>query len=142
MSFFHDNRFAVRIGLSIFSIAASLGCVERLPTGPASSKPSNPVTPIMSLQIVEVTTVTTGVDLDPDGYGVLNDEWDYDVGDGNTVPVGTNDKVILTLRPGPHALSLVGVAKNCSGADLDDRPVVVASGNVVTKVVFEVVCRA
>jgi hypothetical protein len=90
---------------------------------------------------VEVTTVTTGVYLDPDGYGVLNDEWDYDVGDGNTVPVGTNDKVILSLRPGQHALSLVGVAKNCSGQDLDDRPVMVASGNVVTKVVFEVVCR-
>ena len=141
MSLFLERRSVVWIGLSIVSIASSLDCAggDRSPTAPASR---NPPTPITSLQTVEVTTITTGVELDPDGYGVLYDEWDYDVGDGNTVPVGTNDKVILSLRAGQHALSLVGVAKNCSGENLDDRPVIVASGNVVTKVLFEVVCRA
>ena len=93
-----------------------------------------------SLQRVEVTTATTGVRLDPDGYGVLNDEWDYDVGDGVTAAVPTNGIVTLYLRAGRHVLSLVSVASNCSGEDLDDRPVVVSMG-AATTVPFSVVCR-
>jgi hypothetical protein len=92
------------------------------------------------LQTVEVTTVTTGVRLDPDGYGVLNDEWDYDVGDGETVPIATNGTVNLHLRPGGHILSLVDVAANCSGKNLSDRPINAKVG-VVTPVLFEVVCK-
>jgi alpha-tubulin suppressor-like RCC1 family protein len=93
------------------------------------------------LKRVEVTTVTTGVRLDPDGYGVLNDEWDYDVGDGVTVPAPTNGVVTLYLRPGGHILSLVDIAPNCSGEKSDDRVVVVEPAAVVTRVVFQVVCR-
>ena len=113
-----------------------------------ASEPSfalrDPTTPMASLdtslQRVEVTTATTGVRLDSDGYGVLNDEWDYDVGDGVTAAVPTNGIVTLYLRAGRHVLSLVSVASNCSGEDLDDRPVVVSMG-AATTVPFSVVCR-
>jgi hypothetical protein len=95
----------------------------------------------VGLQRVEVTTITTGVDLDPDGYGVLNDEWDYHVGDGETVPTVTNGTVNLYLRAGGHVLSLIGIATNCTGEDVDDRSIFVEPGAAVTKVVFRVVCR-
>ena len=100
--------------------------------------PTAPTTP--TTQSVEVTTVTTGVRLDPDGYGILNDEWDYDVGDGVTVAAPTNGTVILYLRPGSHVLSVVGVAKNCSGENLDDRPVTVQLG-AVARVLFQLTCK-
>ncbi len=129
-------------------IALSLGCgAGSEPTSPPVATvtpvgPAPPVTPATAgLQRVDVTTVTTGVHLDPDGYGVLNDEWDYDEGDGVTVPVPTNGTAILYLRPGGHVLSLVGVAKNCGGENLDDRPVTVELGAAVTSVVFQVVCE-
>ena len=99
------------------------------------------VTPVGALQRVDVTTVTTGVRLNVDGYGVLNDEWDYDVGDGVTVPVPTNGAVTLYLRPGGHVLSLVGIAENCSGENVDDHPVFVEPGAAVTRVLFHVVCN-
>jgi hypothetical protein len=126
-----------RFGVSIFLVALSLGC------GTGTEPTSTPVTPAASgLQRVEVTTVTTGVRLDLDGYGVLNDEWGYDVGDGATVAVPANGAVTLYLRPGGHILSLVGVATNCSGENLDDRPVTVEPGAAVTLVVFQLVCNA
>jgi hypothetical protein len=121
-----------RLGVPAFLVALSLGC---------GAGPVRPVSPDnRGLQRVEVTTVTTGVRLDPDGYGVLNDQWDYGVGDGITVAVPTNGAVILYLRPGSHVLSLVGVAENCSGENLDDRPIIV-SPDAVTTVVFYVLCR-
>lgn len=100
------------------------------------------VVPVATLKQVEVTIETTGVDLDPDGYGILNDEWDYDTGDGVTVPAPVNGTVTLFLRAGDHALSLVGVASNCSGKQLDDRPVVVDAGTAITQIDFRVVCTA
>jgi hypothetical protein len=93
-----------------------------------------------ALQRFEVTAITTGVDLPADGYGVLNDEWDYDVGDGVTVPIPTNGTVNLYLRSGNHTLSLVGIPANCAGEDVDDRYVIGAPDNAVTTVVFRVVC--
>ena len=93
-----------------------------------------------ALQRFEVTAITTGVDLPADGYGVLNDEWDYDVGDGVTVPIPTNGTVNLYLRPGGHILSLVGIPTNCAGEDVNDRYVIGAPDGAVTTVVFRVVC--
>jgi hypothetical protein len=128
-------------------VASGLGCGlgPGLPSAPrAPATPAAPVTPVTPdnrvLERVEVTTITTGIRLDPDGYGVLNDEWDYDFGDGVTVAAPTNGTVILQLRSGDHILSLVGVAPNCSGEDLDDHPIHVPSG-AVTRVEFHVVCK-
>ena len=127
--------------VSVLAIVWSPACET---VSAPSSAPRDPVTPMASqeasLERMEVTTVTTGVRLDPDGYGVLNDEWDYDVGDGVTVAAPTNGMVTLYLRSGGHVLSLVGVASNCSGENLDDRPVVVSMG-AITTVRFSVVCR-
>jgi hypothetical protein len=111
------------------SVAAPEG-VAATPSVPSS----------VTLQRVEVTTVTTGVHLDPDGYGLLNDEWDYDIGDGATVAAPTNGTTVLYLRPGNHVLSVVDVAKNCRGENLSDRAVVVPLGALVTTFEFRLTC--
>ena len=136
-------------GVSTSLLALSLACgvdgSTRPPAEPAVT-PGTPVTPVPgsptdpSLQRVEVTTQTTGVRLDPDGYGILNDEWDYDVGDGATVTAPTNGMAVLYLRPGPHILSVVGVARNCRGDDISDRSIAVTPGAAVTPVLFRLVC--
>ena len=135
---------SARLGVAVFLVALSLGCGSAAEPTSAPVAPGAPVTPVATdtagLLRVEVTTVTTGVHLDPDGYGVLNDEWDYGDGDGNTVAAPTNGTVILYLRPGAHVLSLIGVAENCSGENLDDRSIQLLSG-VATAVAFQVVCR-
>jgi Big-like domain-containing protein len=118
----------------------ALDAAVTVPFTTGTTAPSTPVEAVGALQKVEVTTVTTGGRVDPDGYGVLNDEWDYDIGDGVTVPVPTNGAVTLYLRPGAHVLHLVGVAANCSGENLDDRAVTVSPG-AVTSVAFYVVCK-
>ena len=131
---------------AILCMAALLACSEpSIPTEAARpvvpTVPVTPGTPVSAgLQKVQVTIVTSGVHLDADGYDIVNDEWGYDVGDGATVPAPVNGTVTLYLRPGDHILSLVHVAPNCTGQLLGDRPVIVASGDVVTEVVFEVEC--
>jgi hypothetical protein len=136
-------------GLLAAPLALSLACgadtVTRPPVEPAVT-PGTPVTPTPgsptdpSLQRVEVTVLTTGIRLDADGYGILNDEWDYDVGDGATVTAPTNGMVVLYLRPGPHVLSVVGVARNCRGDNISDRPITVTPGDAMTPVLFQLVC--
>lgn len=106
--------------------------------------PRKPVAPLAAVDTtlyrVDVTTVTTGAHLDADGYGVLNDEWDYDVGDAVTVDVPTNGTTTLFLRAGGPVMSLVGLASNCTGEDVDDRSVIVST-SAVTTVQFIVVCQ-
>ena len=129
--------------MSAVLVALSVGCGADSNPAPtlAPVPPNTPTTPTApTTQSVEVTTVTTGVRLDPDGYGILNDEWDYDVGDGVTVAAPTNGTAILYLRPGSHVLSVVGVAKNGSGENLDDRPVTVQLG-AVARVLFQLTCK-
>jgi hypothetical protein len=54
-----------------------------------------------------------------------------------------NGTLTLRLRPGGHILSLVDVAPNCSGQNLDDRPINVKLGaGAGDQVAFEVVCKA
>lgn len=120
-----------------------VGCGQKSQSTPAEpAAPPTPATPAPTTpQRVEVTTVTTGVNLDPTGYGILNDEWDYDVGDGVTVAAPTNGLVVLSLRPGGHVLSVVDVAPNCTGESINDRPVTVQPGVAVTSVVFQLVCK-
>jgi hypothetical protein len=136
----------LRLGVLACLVAFSVGCTAgrdgsvTTPVGPV--KPVTPFTPITAvLQKVEVTTLTTGTRPDPDGYGVLNDEWDYDEGADATVPVPTNGTTLLYLRSGAHVLSLVGVAENCDGEELGDRPIFVGESAVTTSVVFRVICK-
>ena len=131
-------------GVSAVLVALSIGCGAD--ADPVSSSrmpiPDVPFAPdTVALKRVEVTTITTGVHLDADGYGILNDEWDYDIGDGLTVPAPTNGTVVRYLAPGGHVLSVVGVASNCRGTDIDDRSLTVEPDADVTRVVFELVCR-
>jgi hypothetical protein len=138
----------VAAALLALSVACGADAGTRPPVEPAVAPgaPGTPVTPIPggpsdpSLQRVEVTTLTTGVRLDPDGYGILNDEWDYDVGDGATVTAPTNGTAVLYLRAGPHVLSVVGVARNCRGEDISDRSITVTAGDAATPVLFKLVC--
>ena len=69
------------------------------------------------LQKVEVTIITTGVSLDPNGYLLVNDEWEYPIGDEPTVSAPTNGIVNLYLSPGGHILSLIDIAE---GGTIDE----------------------
>ena len=126
--------------LVVLLLATSAGCGSD-GDGPSVVAPDTPAVPSSAtLQRVEVTTVTTGAHLDPDGYGILNDEWDYDIGDGATVAAPINGTTVLFLRPGNHVLSVVGVAGNCRGENISDRAVVVPQGAPAT-FEFRLVCE-
>jgi Tol biopolymer transport system component len=84
---------------------------------------------------VRVTASTTGGDLDPDGYEVSVDAEDPE-------PLGAMGSVIVTrLAPGPHTLTLSGLAANCTVAGDNPRAVVVTVGEIAP-VSFDVLCAA
>ena len=133
----------MRIGVIAFLLVVSVGCGAGLepiaaPVAPVTP-PAPPTREIAGLLRVEVTTVTTGVRLDPDGYAVENDPWDYDVDSGMIQPVPTNGTASIYLRPGPHFIGLVGVAANCSGENINGLYITVEQGGV-TKIVYRLVC--
>src|SRR5690349_12241789 len=67
----------------------------------SSSGPGDPAT-------LRLGVATTGSDPDPDGYT-------FAVDGGAAVPLATNDVVVVGgLNPGPHDLTVDGVAGNCS----------------------------
>ena len=69
----------------------------------SSSGPGDPAT-------LRLGVVTTGSNPDPDGYT-------YALDGGAAVPMATNDVVVVAgLNPGPHDLTIDGVAGNCSVA--------------------------
>lgn len=125
-----------QIATSLLLAVCIMGCGRNSrPT--ATEVPPAPPPPTVR-QRVEVTTVTTGTNLDPDGYSIENDPWDYDQDSAKTAQVPTNGMVVLSLLPGSHVLYLFDVAKNCTGVNLD-RSINVQSGTV-TSVVFTLVC--
>jgi len=84
---------------------------------------------------VMVTASTTGADQDADGYLVSVDG-------GTPGPLGATASLIVSrLAPGPHTVSLSGVAANCRLSGDNPRAVVVALG-AVAPVQFEVACTA
>jgi Tol biopolymer transport system component len=89
----------------------------------------------IALGAIHVTAATTGVDRDPDGYGVLVDG---PGGASGTVPA--NDTIKFSgLPPGDYQLTVNGVAVNCDLSGQNPRPVSVLSG-VTTPVTLDVAC--
>ena len=113
-----------------------LGCGRN--SRPTSTEPPPTPVPPTVFEKVEVTTVTTGARLDPDGYSMENDPWDYGEGAGMIVKLPTNGTVVLSMTAGTHLVYLFDVAKNCTGGNLD-RSLNVKSGTV-TSVVFTLEC--
>ena len=91
-----------------------------------------PTDPGATLASIRVSASTTGVEVDPDGYGLRLD-------DLAAVPVPVGGLVLSALAPGSHRLELVGLAANCS-ADRNPRAVT-AEASRQLEVAFAVVCR-
>jgi len=84
---------------------------------------------------VRVVATTTGIDLDPDGYQVSVDG-------GPSQPLGALGGLIVTrLSPGPHTVTLTGLAGNCTLSAENPRAVIVTVGEI-TDVSFAVTCVA
>ncbi len=85
--------------------------------------------------VLRVSTLSTGVDLDPDGYAIAVDQAD-------AVPVGANTALELSgIATGQHAVTLTGVADNCSVAGDNPRTVTVFD-HETSALDFRVSCRA
>jgi hypothetical protein len=98
----------------------------------------DPLAAIQAFGSIQVTTLTSGTDVDPNGYTiVVNDVWDY-----THPPVKIASNGVVTLRylpPRTQYLQLYDVAANCTGKELEDRPIVVEAHRVVATM-FEVTC--
>src|SRR5690349_1313918 len=115
---------------SLLPLAATVvvfACSGDNGTGPGSKVPSSKVPPIgvvSALGDVKVTTQTSGVDLDADGYVIqLDSPWDYE---REPTKIAANGIVELRgLSATSHVLTLLGVAANCTGEMLIDRPITI-----------------
>jgi len=83
---------------------------------------------------LQVTTVTTGPRPDPNGYILVAPEA------LRTVPIGTNESVVLSLPTGEHRLFLTGLAYGCSTREASPRTVMISAGQSAD-VVFDVLCE-
>jgi hypothetical protein len=94
---------------------------------------------VASTGVVEVTSTSSGVDVDPDGYTVLLDG-------GASQPIDAFGIVRFSgVNAGAHAITLAGVADNCSAALGKMRPVQVVTGGVTrdtARTSFAVACVA
>jgi hypothetical protein len=114
-----------------------LACSGDNGTGPGSKVPAIGV--VSALGDVKVTTQTSGIDLDTDGYVIQVDSpWDYELEPTKIAANGTVD--LRGLSATSHVLTLLGVAVNCTGEQLVDRPITVAA-NTETAVVFQLDCK-
>lgn len=87
------------------------------------------------LPSLNISTTTSGVELDPDGYGV--------VVDGTQGPgIGLNATLVVDgLSDGTHSVTLSGLAQNCAIQGDNPRIVSVASG-ATARVPFAISCSA
>jgi TolB protein len=84
---------------------------------------------------LEITTTTTGSPLDPDGYTVAVDN-------GAAQPSGVNATLrVAGLSPGPHQVTLAGVAPNCRLDGDNPRAVTVDAGATAAEG-FNLTCSA
>jgi YVTN family beta-propeller protein len=92
----------------------------------SSSGPGDPAT-------LRLSVVTTGPTPDPDGYT-------YALDGGAAVPMATNDVVIVAgLNPGPHNLTIDGVAGNCSVTGGANHAITLFQGDT-TDILLHVSC--
>jgi hypothetical protein len=116
-----------------------LGCDRSAFEPPVPQSPPPPVEPVNTIYGgIEVKIATSGEDLDPDGFVLQFDSpWDYEL---DARSVATNGTVtVARVSPGNHWLTLLGVAANCAGESLTDRPIVIKP-YAVTAVSFQLVC--
>ena len=130
---------------SVLPLAATVlvfACSGDNGTAPGGKVPPSKVPPIgvaSPLGDVKVTTQTSGIDLDTDGYVIqLDSPWDYELEPTKIAANGTVD--LRGLSATSHVLTLLGVAANCTGEKLIDRPITVAA-NTETAVVFTLDCK-
>jgi hypothetical protein len=81
-----------------------------------------------------ITTTTTGLDLDPDGYGVMVDG-------GDRGAIASNGTMFIRLVPGSQTVSLAGLASNCAFEGPGTRSVTIVTAQVAS-IEFVVVCTA
>ena len=87
------------------------------------------------LPSLRITTATTGLELDPDGYGIAVDG-------GPASPIGLDATVVMDrLADGVHVVALTSLATNCSVTGENPRSVSVVAGATAT-VAFAVTCSA
>ena len=120
-------------------VAISLGCTDQSrlvePPRPKSPPPEAAI-PLFGTLVVRIET--SGEDIDPDGFMVHFDgPWDYEVFPTAVANNGTVN--IGSVSAGNHTLTLYGVADNCAGESLVDRPIVIAA-NVITTILFQLGC--
>ena len=130
---------------SVLPLAATVlvfACSGDNGTAPGGKVPPSKVPPMgvaSPLGDVKVTTQTSGIDLDTDGYVIqLDSPWDYELEPTKIAANGTVD--LRGLSATSHVLTLLGVAANCTGEKLIDRPITVAA-NTETAVVFTLDCK-
>jgi hypothetical protein len=84
---------------------------------------------------IRVATTTSGEDPDPDGYT-------FRVDDGPPQSIGTSASTVVSgLSVGPHAVSLEGIAENCSATGENPRAVDVTFGQQAD-VDFAIACSS
>jgi hypothetical protein len=89
--------------------------------------------PVPNSGILAVTTATGGTSQDPDGYSLSLDG-------GTPQPIALNATLTLpNLRPGQHAVQLLGVATNCNLAGSNPAPVALPAGGTAA-VSFGITC--
>ena len=89
----------------------------------------------VALGAIQVTATTTGVDLDPNGYGVS-----LSGPGGGGATVAAHGTITLSgLPPGEYQMTVSGVALNCDLAGQNPRPVTVPSG-ATTPVTLDAAC--
>jgi len=90
---------------------------------------------------LHITTATSGVDLDPDGYGVCVDPsvGYYGTSCVNFQSIAVNGPVTIVVTAGDHRVLLQGIAGNCAVSGDNPKGVTVSAGNTI-EVAFSLTC--
>lgn len=89
-----------------------------------------------ALGSIQVSAATTGVDPDPDGYGVTVQRPGF--AKGSTIPTNGSG-TISGLLPGDYGVTLSGVSANCDVAGANPRTVTVVGGGTAS-ILYDVAC--
>ncbi len=92
------------------------------------------VTCSATLARLRITTTTTGVDLDPKGYGVS-------IPNGPTLLIGPNQSILVTVPASIYSVTIYDVAANCTLNGPATRPISATLGST-TELAIQVTCSA